>query len=258
MMNHILSATPNDPVYILHPEGRSSVIVVCEHASCFIPPEFGNLGLDDDALKSHIAWDPGALDVALGLAKRLDAKLVTSPVSRLVYDCNRPPTSPDAMPIKSETIEVPGNMNLSTDQRDARVAQYYTPFRASVAAVVESTPDPIIVTVHSFTPIYNGTPRTVEIGILHDSDARLANAMGKSVATHTDAIVGFNEPYGPQDGVTHTLTEHAIDAGHLNVMLEIRNDLIDSPRSQDEMAARLATWIGAALADLNDPVGAQC
>lgn len=257
-MNHILSATQLDPNYVLLPEGRSSVIVVCEHASCFIPSEFHNLGLDGDALQSHIAWDPGALDVAQGLAKRLDAKLVVSPVSRLVYDCNRPPTSPDAMPVKSEAIEVPGNVSLSDDQRDARVARYYDPFRASIAAAIANTPNPIIVTVHSFTPIYHGTPRTVEIGLLHDSDARLANAMGKIAASHVDVIVRFNDPYGAQDGVTHTLKEHAIDVGHLNVMLEIRNDLIDSPRLQDEMAARLATWVDAALGDLNVPMAAQC
>lgn len=257
-MNHMQSASPHTPVLLLNPEGRSSVVVVCEHASRFIPPAFGDLGLDDVARQSHIAWDPGALDVARGLAMRIDAKLVATSVSRLIYDCNRPPSATAAMPARSEAFDVPGNATLTAAQRQDRTDNYYEPFRGSLAGTIAATPNPVIVTVHSFTPVYHGKPRSVEIGILHDTDARLAEAMAQVAPLHTEAKVEINVPYGPQDGVTHTLREHAIEAGHLNVMLEIRNDLIETARQQDAMAECLASWLTAALGVLNVQGCAQC
>lgn len=238
---------------VVNAGGKSSVVVVCEHASCFIPEVFGGLGVSPDALQSHAVWDPGAMAVAQGLAERLDAVLVAAGVSRLVYDCNRPVSAPDAMPAQSETIRVPGNLNLTEDDRAERAARYYEPFRARLAATVAARPKPIIVTVHSFTPVYHGEKRAVEIGVLHDSDPRLADALLDSADAHTGARVRRNAPYGPQDGVTHTLREHAIAPGHLNVMLEIRNDLIASAEQQDGMARMLAGWIEHASA----VVGAQ-
>ena len=101
-------------------------------------------------------------------------------------------------------------------------------------------------TVHSFTPIYHGVARTVEIGILHDSDTRLADAMLEIAQAHTDANVQRNAPYGPDHGVTHTLKEHAIKGGHLNVMLEVRNDLIVTSDEQTAMADMLAGWVADA------------
>ena len=105
----------------------------------------------------------------------------------------------------------------------------------------------MIVTVHSFTPIYHGKPRAVEIGILHDSDTRLADAMLAVAADHTDLKVERNEPYGPQDGVTHTLKEHGLVHGHPHVMLEIRNDLITTEAEQQQMGEVISNWLRAAL-----------
>ena len=239
-------------------DGTSSVVVICEHASRFIPAVFANLGLSDEASNSHAAWDPGAMPIAEKLAAHLDAPLIASGVSRLVYDCNRPPEAHDAMPAKSELIEVPGNRNLSAAQRGARANAYYHPFCAAVGDLVKSKTLPIIVTVHSFTPVYFGKPRAVEIGILHDTDTRLADAMLQTCSAHTSAKVMRNEPYGPEHGVTHTLKTHAIGAGHLNVMLEIRNDLISTAAQQSAVAEMLARWLAGASALLEDVGDVQC
>lgn len=257
-MNQMQTTTPFTPVSVLNPDGQSSIVLVCEHASNFIPPIFGNLGLDDEARQNHIAWDPGALDVARGLSKRFDAKLVISNVSRLIYDCNRPPIANDAMPARSETIDVPGNANLTDVQRQDRIARYYDPFCDSLAAAVAATPDPVIVTIHSFTPVYKGQRRSVEIGVLHDLDSRLADAMMQIAGAHTSANVKVNMPYGPEDGVTHTLKEHAATAEHLNVMLEIRSDLIENAAQQEDMADCLAGWLSGALAELDVSAEMSC
>lgn len=250
--------TPEDHVLAHNVSGSSSVVLVCEHASNFIPAAFDNLGLSSVDLKSHAAWDPGAMAVATHLAKCLDAPLVASPVSRLVYDCNRPPNAPDAMPARSEVIDVPGNRNLSQPQRDARAVAFYLPFHASLGHVINGVKGPVVVTVHSFTPLFHGKARTVEIGILHDVDARLADAMLQTAAAHTSLVVRRNEPYGPEHGVTHTLKEHAIKDGHLNVMIEIRNDLIRTAAQQQAMAVTLSGWITDACTQLGAAGHVQC
>ena len=245
-------------VLVANAAGSSSVVLVCEHASQPIPQSFNGLGLSQDARESHAAWDPGAMAVAKKLSERLDAVLVASEVSRLVYDCNRSPTAPDAMPSRSELIDVPGNKNLTQSECSARVEAFYQPFQSALYSMVQQIANPIIVTVHSFTPVYHGQMRSVEIGILHDTDTRFADAMLQTAHAHTSANVQRNEPYGPEHGVTHTLKEHAIKDGHLNVMLEIRNDLIETAQQQDEMAVLLAGWIADAFAQLDVAGVVQC
>ena len=232
---------------MLNPDASSQIVLVCEHASAFIPAEFEDLGLEGADLQSHIAWDPGAFELARAMAEELDAILVASNVSRLVYDCNRPPTSEAAMPVRSEIVDIPGNKGLTADERAGRVAAYYTPFRDCLAEVMASRAAPVLVTVHSFTPVFHGKPRKVEIGVLHDEDSRLADALLAHPEAHQPYVTLRNEPYGPQDGVTHTLRTHAIGQGHLNVMLEVRNDLIRDAESQRTMAAALSAWLRDAL-----------
>jgi predicted N-formylglutamate amidohydrolase len=245
-------------ILVVNAAGSSSVVLVCEHASHHIPQSFNGLGLSQDARESHAAWDPGAMAVARQLSKNLDAVLVASEVSRLVYDCNRPPNAADAMPSRSELIVVPGNEKLTQQERDARTEVFYRPFQSALHSMVQQIANPIIVTVHSFTPVYHGQIRSVEIGILHDTDTKFADAMLQAAPAHTTADVQRNEPYGPEHGVTHTLKEHAIKDGNLNVMLEIRNDLIKTAKQQDEMAALLSGWIVDAFAQLGLAGVVQC
>jgi len=231
-------------VEVVRGTAGSSIVLVCEHASPFIPAAMDDLGIAPAAKNSHIAWDPGAMAVAQAMSQNLDAVLVASTVSRLVYDCNRPPDADDAMPSRSESYDVPGNSDLSDADKRARVARYYTPFKTALAQEIAQRKDPIIVTVHSFTPVYHGQSRDVEIGILHDSDSRLADAMLNVADTYD---VRRNAPYGPKDGVTHTLKEHAVKQGHLNVMIEVRNDLIAETHTQTAMAQTLSGWVQRAI-----------
>jgi predicted N-formylglutamate amidohydrolase len=227
--------------------GVGPVVLVCEHASNFIPSRLNNLGLDMAARQSHIAWDIGALGTAQAMSKLLSAPLVVSNVSRLVYDCNRPPDAPSAMPDKSEIHVVPGNRDLDTLERRNRATTYYVPFHDLLAGTLaQMGKDAVLVTVHSFTPVFHGQPRQVELGILHDLDSRLADAM-LDHGGETGLLVERNAPYGPQDGVTHTLKEHGIANGIANVMLEIRNDLIRTGTEQKLMAAKLTRLVHAAM-----------
>ncbi|RRJ83824.1 N-formylglutamate amidohydrolase [Aestuariirhabdus litorea] len=241
-------------VETINPEGSSHFLLVCEHASNRIPPALDRLGLSPEQIESHIAWDPGALEVARRLSSSLDAPLVAACVSRLVYDCNRPPESPDAVCTLSENDPIPGNLNLTPAQHQARVEQVYEPFRQTLANLlanrVTRQQPTLLVTLHSFVPVYKGVPREVEIGILHDSDSRLADLMLEAPLNSPPRVVRRNEPYGPADGVTHTLKEHALPLGLPNVMIEIRNDLLQQSAGQQQIADLLQQQLQRAARSL--------
>ena len=235
-------------VHLHNPRARSRTLIVCEHASNRVPEALDGLGLDPSLLDSHIAWDPGALGLAKALAGRLDAPLVHGGLSRLVYDCNRPPDAPDAIPAVSEVHDIPGNIDLAQGARARRVAHVYRPFENRLAYAIKACAGLcLLVTVHSFTPVFRGERRSVEIGLLHGDDPRFAQAMLAGAPASNRFVTRINEPYGPEDGVAHTLNAHGVANGLLNVMLEIRNDLIATSDAQEAMAGLLAPWLAETL-----------
>lgn len=224
-------------------------VLVCEHAAHSIPDHWGDLGLSPEARVAHVAWDPGALDLAKALSQRLDACLVHAQVSRLVYDLNRAPFQDGAMPARSELFDIPGNVGITPEERALRTQAIYVPFHddlhAEIARRMALGLAPVLVTIHSFTPVYFGNIRAVEFGIIHDSDPRLAKALLSHAPKGLN--VQLNEPYSAEDGVTHTLRLQAGPYGLPNVMLEIRNDLIANPESVADMADQIAPSLAAAL-----------
>ncbi len=229
----------------------SRVVLVCEHASNAFPAPWGTLGLTPAQQHAHIAWDIGALGLARGLAERMDATLIHAPVSRLIYDLNRAPDQPGAMPARSEMHDVPGNQTLTPQDRTARMEAVYLPFHQALHSLLmqrlASGIAPLMITIHSFTPVYFGQTRAVEFGVIHDADPALATAIVIEARARTALRCALNEPYSAADDVTHTLRLHATPYGLPNAMLEVRNDLIDSADSQQAMADTLAPVLKAAL-----------
>ncbi|MBL8906842.1 MAG: N-formylglutamate amidohydrolase [Rhizobiales bacterium] len=242
----------DEPAIVVNPNGQSDIVLVCEHAGRVIPKSLGSLGLDETDLSRHFAWDIGAEAVSRKLSALLDAPLILQRYSRLVYDCNRPPESDSAMPIMGEQTPIPGNEGLNAEQKLGRIETVYRPFHAAVSAMLDARAAAnkltILATVHSFTPVFKGNRRNLHLGILHDQDARFADRMLTVLGTARDIVVKRNEPYGPKDGVCHTLNLHAGARGLLNVMIEIRNDLIEVEKGQSEWAERLAKALREAAA----------
>ena len=241
------SFAANEAVEILNPSGSGQYVIVCEHASNFIPEDLDDLGLLVPQLASHIAWDAGALGVARILSNELDAPLVAAKTSRLVYDCNRAPGVKSAVVEESDGIIISGNVGITDEDRLARENRIYQPFATSLRDCLAhrdaNGQTSTIVTVHSFTPILNGVKRYLDLGVLHDTDRRLADQI--MAIAHLDGTlrVRRNEPYSAEDDVTHTLVEHGIAKGRLNVMLEIRNDLLPDVSAQAQIGKQLSDWI---------------
>lgn len=228
------------PVTVFGADSLAPVLFVCDHASAFMPARYHGLGLSADDLADHIAWDPGALPVAMELAERMGACLVGAGASRLLIDVNRDLSALDLMRAESDGRLVPGNEAISDEERASRIAALYEPFHHSVSDQIErhlaAAIRPLVVSVHSFTPLYHGQRRQVEIGLLHDEpNAGFATLMAQALAP-TKYDVQLNQPYGPQDGVLYTLGHHATARGLPSLMLEIRNDLIADQAGQTLLA----------------------
>lgn len=229
----------------------AGVLLVCEHASAEIPAEYDGLGLAEADRFSHAVWDPGAAGLTRHLARALSAPAILSAVSRAVYDCNRPLSREDATPERSETIDIPGNRDLDTAARAAREQAVYVPFHAEVARQLDAMRGTVaLVTVHSFSPVWFGVPRETEIGVLHDADPALAEAMVLAQAQaqgDKGHAVALNQPYSMADGVTHTLARHGTDRGLRAAMIEVRNDLLADDAGVAAVGDQLVAMLTAAL-----------
>lgn len=252
--NPLLTPSDGPPVAVENRAGTGDVLLICEHASAALPEALGDLGLSREALNSHVAWDPGALAVARIVARSLDAALVVARFSRLAYDCNRSPERADAVTARSERFDVPGNAGLSRAERARRAAAIGQPFHDTLAAMIATKSPRALVSVHTFTPVYDGQRREVELGILHDADSRLADALLERAEQTTGLQSERNAPYGPVDGVTHTLRTHALPQGLANVMLEIRSDLVADAQSQDRVGREIAVLLRAGLDALDEEI----
>ncbi|WP_169570017.1 N-formylglutamate amidohydrolase [Sneathiella limimaris] len=249
--NQKLNAAEGYLPRLLNAGGDSSVLLICEHATNYIPDEFADLGLDENILFSHIAWDPGAIDLATQIALNLNAQLVVAGVSRLLFDCNRDANAIDAIPETSEKYSIPGNRNLSSSEKKDRFERIYLPFENLVEDVLNKHPNiKAIVTVHSFTPVYLGHKRDVEIGLLHDKKDDFAVAIREASQASSNLVIRLNEPYSSRDGVTHTLKTHGTKRGLESAMIEVKNDLLKTQEDVSSIAELLSSSIKMAMANI--------
>ncbi|MFZ2869046.1 N-formylglutamate amidohydrolase [Zavarzinia sp.] len=224
--------------------GLSPFVLLCEHASRHIPSEYANLGLPEAEVRRHIGWDIGAADVATRLSDRLDAPLFLAGYSRLLIDLNRPPHSRTLIPARSESTEIPGNLNLDSAERQRRIERIFTPFHHRVAGVLDDRlargVPTILVTVHSFTPVYLGKSRPWHAGILFDRSEAFARRLIERLSAETDLVIAANEPYRITADEDYAIPLHGEARGLDAVLIEIRNDGIDTIEGARRWAERLA------------------
>ncbi len=229
---------------IEHADGLSDYLLICDHAGNRLPRCLGTLGLDADALASHIAWDIGAGAVAFGLGDALDACVVLQPYSRLVIDCNRPPGSADSIVSLSERTTIPGNVSISRAQAAARESEIFVPYHAHIRELLDARlrrgQRTLLVSLHSFTPVYLGVPRPWHAAVLYNRDPRLARLIARALRDEGGLVVGENEPYAVNDDTDYAIPRYGEARGLPHVELEIRQDLIDDAAGQSAWIERLA------------------
>jgi predicted N-formylglutamate amidohydrolase len=236
------------PVFEQNAVGRSPFLFTSDHYGRPIPKALGDLGLPADELTRHIAWDIGIAGVAETLSRQLDARLVAQRYSRLVIDCNRPPTAASSIPRLSETTMIPGNEALSREAAETRRREIFDPYHQRITAIIdqrvsEGRPT-VLVALHSFTPVYAGVRRPWHIGTLYHRDTTLPTLLLRALRAEGDLLVGDNEPYAVSDETDYTIPVHGEARGLINTGIEIRQDLISDGAGQQQWAERLTRILG--------------
>lgn len=232
------------PVHEVNAGGQSPFLLTADHYGRVLPRALGDLGVAESELVRHIAWDIGIAGVAERLAAMLDAHLIAQRYSRLVIDCNRPPGVASSIPVISEATAVPRNEGISEQERKARRREIFEPYHRRIDAAIDrrlhAKRPTVLVSLHSFTPVYAGVARPWHIGALYNRDSVLPRLLLKHLRAESDLVVGDNEPYAVDDLTDYTIPVHAEARGLVNTGIEIRQDLIADQSGQQQWAERLA------------------
>jgi predicted N-formylglutamate amidohydrolase len=228
------------------------IILLCDHAENALPDAYGTLGLPEAELARHIAYDIGARAVTELMAQRLGVPAVLTRVSRLLIDCNRGEDDPTLIMRLSDGAIVPGNRVLPAAEREERIRRFYRPYHDAVAALIDEALEadvvPVLLSMHSFTPVWRGAPRPWHAAILWDKDPRLALPLLEALRADPALVVGDNEPYsGCLKG--DCLWRHGTARGLPHALVEVRQDLIADAPGQQEWADRLSEALKGILAD---------
>ncbi len=235
----ILAADEPRPFVIRNPAATAPILLVCDHASRRFPASLGTMGLDPAARRCHLALDIGAGALTEQLADSLGVTAVLCQYSRLIVDCNRQLMDPGAFLEFSDGIVVPGNRNLHQADKDKRANEIYWPYHEAVTGQIERISalgiSPVIISIHSFTPVLNGESRTWEMGVLWDQDRVTAEIFVHDLRA-AGYLVGDNEPYSGKAPQDFTLDHHAESIGLPHVGIEIRQDLIHHQDGVDRIS----------------------
>jgi predicted N-formylglutamate amidohydrolase len=246
---------PGDPApfSVFHREGRAELVMFCDHAGRAFPKALGALGLGARELEQHIAWDIGIAGLGRRLAHSLDAPFFMTAYSRLVIDCNRHLNDPTSIPQESDRVRVPGNRSLSPDDRRRRQQEIFQPYHDALTEEIKERVAagriPVVISLHSFTPVMNGFQRPWHVGVLWNNDARMPVPLMRRLADEPELVVGDNEPYSGRDGHGYSIKAHAEALGLAHALLEIRQDLIADERGQEKWAGILHRVLKDVLAN---------
>jgi predicted N-formylglutamate amidohydrolase len=229
------------PVTVHNSSGSAPVLFVCDHASAAVPASLNDLGLSPEWLRQHIAIDIGAWPLACALAERFDAPAVGAGFSRLVIDLNRFPGADGSIPAISDRTQIPGNMPITVQECAAREREVFVPYHEVVAEQVQRlwarASEPLVVSVHSFTPTMDGVARPWHVGVLSSEDRRIADPLLQYLRARPGLVVGDNKPYSAIAPFGYTTVKHCEEGGLLHALIEIRQDELDRPEG-------ISRWTG--------------
>lgn len=225
------------------------LLLLADHATNIVPDTYDSLGLDPESFSRHIAYDIGVEPLTRKLAASLGVPAVMSRFSRLLIDPNRGEDDPTLIMKLSDGAIIPGNHPLSDTEREHRLQTFYRPYHNAIARTLAQVANasavaPIVISLHSYTPVWKGVPRPWHAAVLWDNDARIAHPLIEGLSAGGDLLIGDNEPY---DGALagDTMYRHCLIAGIAHALIEVRQDLIGHEAGVDEWTGRLAPLLSA-------------
>jgi predicted N-formylglutamate amidohydrolase len=246
----LLGADEPAPVFAERREGRSSFVIVVDHAGTRIPRMLANLGVSAAELERHIAWDIGSLGLARRMSALLDAPLIAQNYSRLVIDCNRDPRVATSIAEVSEWVAIPGNIGRSAAEIAARRTEIFEPYHAVIRALLDERQAAgrrtILIAQHTMTDVYKGVTRDMHGAVLYNRDRRFAGIVLEMLRREPGFTFTDNEPYFLSDDTDYTIPHHGEGRRLPHVEIEIRQDLVKEEAGQAAWAERLTRALRAA------------
>ncbi|MEE2787325.1 MAG: N-formylglutamate amidohydrolase [Myxococcota bacterium] len=216
-------------------------VITCEHASNNVAG-YASGASDERLLKQHWGWDIGALAIAKNICQTLDCVGVATLFSRLLLDVNRSLDSNTLIVERCGLEEVGFNQDLDDAQRAWRIKAFHTQYHDTVSNVIRQRLQrgPVhLLSIHSFTPTYDGDARTMEVGVLFDKHADLAADLARALSAE-GFTTALNEPYSGLGGeLMYSANRHGEAHGIPYLELEIRQDLISTPAEIVSVAHRI-------------------
>jgi predicted N-formylglutamate amidohydrolase len=244
---------PNSLPYQTIHRPKSNIILLCDHSSSYIPVKYSNLGLSESLLNKHIAYDIGAYGLTHSMASLLGANAIFSYFSRLLIDPNRGIDDPTLIMKFADQHIIPGNRSIDKSEFNKRKRNFYVPYHNQIEIMINNIIQrgfvPVIISMHSFTRIFRNNIRPWEVSILWDKDNRVSEPLINLLENDNKYKIGDNEPYiGYLRG--DTLNKHATTQGIPHALIEVRNDLINNHKKQNQIALYLSEKLQKVL-DIN-------
>ena len=223
-----------------HERATAPVVLTCEHATQRMPEGYAWLDEDRHLHGTHWAFDLGARALTLRLAEHVGAPAVLSRFSRLLVDPNRSLDSDTLFRTEAEGRPVHLNQGLPEAERERRLERFYHPYHRAVSRTVrETVTAPVVFAVHTFTPLYEGHARDMEVAVLFDKADDLAIRLGRDMEA-AGLKVAYNDPYSGKAGMMYAVERHALEFGREAVELEVRQDLSVDPEFRQKLVPILA------------------
>ena len=226
-----------------------NLLIIADHASNYIPKKYNNLGLKKKDIITHKAYDPGIKDLAINLSNKLNYQLVLGQYSRLLIDCNRDVDDPTLISAISDRTLILGNKKITKQERNYRINKIYRPYHKKINKMILEKKINMIISLHSFNPIFKGKKRSFKYGILSNQDRRLSNLILNELKMEKN-IVGDNKPY-KGSLIGDTLYKHALKRGMHHSLIEIRNDLLSNVKKIDQVSNLMYRVINKSIKSLS-------
>lgn len=232
-------------------EAVGPIVLTCEHASRRLPPECLAAESRPKVLETHWGFDIGAWSVTRELARRLSATAIGGRWSRLYVDLNRNGADPTLVRRRAGDVELSWNRRISPSEIERRFVLAHVPYHAEIDRrvlrhVVRGT-RPLLVAVHSFTPVLDGRLREFDAGVLYREHEREALRLSRALARE-GLSVRRNEPYSGLQGMMYSAERHGIEHGIPCLELELHQGLLVRPGA----ARRLGQVVTRALRSVLD------
>ena len=228
---------------------KVKLLIVADHASNYIPKKYNNLGLEQKDVVTHKAYDPGIKELAINLSNKLNSQLVLGQYSRLLIDCNRDEDDPTLISTISDRKIILGNKKITKQEKNYRINKMYRPYHEKIKKKILENKINMIISLHSFNPIFKGKKRFLKYGILSNQDRRLSDLI-LSELKKGKKIVGDNEPY-KGSLIGDTLYKHALKRGIHHSLIEIRNDLLSNVKKIDQVSNLMYRVINKSIKSLS-------